>query len=493
MSKTYQEEQNDLLRAVLANYDSYFKKSAQWQFDNCLKNNSRDMNYELEFFITNKCNQNCGYCYLTKNDLYPEEALNEDIILNNLKLLLDYYSKIGWSFGNLNLFSGEILGTNFSFKILNILLEYISTSKIKIKRIIIPSNFSFILNDKITNKLQRYFEEFRKYDTFIALSLSNDGFYVDKSSRPFKNLDKTKELKTEEYYNKLIDFCAQNYFCFHPMIAAQDLDYWKENYKWWYEQIEKYPDIYKNIFQATMFLEVRNNFWDTKSILKYLDFINFMVDYDIEKFWLPKNEMTLLYSKLMCIPYNNTNIQEEKNKQYNLDNYIPYNVISNCYKPGCSATNVLSIRLGDLAIVPCHRTSYDKFLYGYYEVKNNQITGIKGKNVNLAYRILKQEWDSSPVCGNCSIYGYCPLGCYGSQYENSGEILYPCDTVCQLEKAKFLFSYLKGKQILEKYSKNINIKELQYQENDKIKNICNTLMETEEGRLWHQMFYSMNS
>jgi len=42
---------------------------------------------------------------------------------------------------------------------------------------------------------------------------------------------------------------------------------------------------------------------------------------------------------------------------------------------------MICVRLGDLAICPCHRTSYDKYLLGKFEVKDNQIIGIKANNV----------------------------------------------------------------------------------------------------------------
>ena len=43
----------------------------------------------------------------------------------------------------------------------------------------------------------------------------------------------------------------------------------------------------------------------------------------------------------------------------------------------CTISYTLMIRAGDLSIVPCHRTSYQKFIYGKYIVKNNQIQGIE--------------------------------------------------------------------------------------------------------------------
>jgi len=38
------------------------------------------------------------------------------------------------------------------------------------------------------------------------------------------------------------------------------------------------------------------------------------------------------------------------------------------------------VRLGDLAICPCHRQAYDEYLYGHFVVENNRITGIKANN-----------------------------------------------------------------------------------------------------------------
>jgi len=35
------------------------------------------------------------------------------------------------------------------------------------------------------------------------------------------------------------------------------------------------------------------------------------------------------------------------------------------------------VRAGDLSIIPCHRTSYQKFIYGKYKTENNKIIGIE--------------------------------------------------------------------------------------------------------------------
>lgn len=168
------------------------------------------------------------------------------------------------------------------------------------------------------------------------------------------------------------------------------------------------------MYQAAMFLEVRNNFWDTKSILQYLKFLNFMIDYDIERYWKQQDNWTPLYSIMSTKRYKNFEVERVNMRDHCLLNYIPYDILHHSTHPECGVTNTLSIRLGDLAIVPCHRTSYEKFIFGYYQIEKNKIIGVKANNVNLAFRIIRQTHRSSPKCDSCSLYGRCLYGCYGA-------------------------------------------------------------------------------
>ena len=50
---------------------------------------------------------------------------------------------------------------------------------------------------------------------------------------------------------------------------------------------------------------------------------------------------------------------------------MPHLLSRNAFYPGCTINRALIVRMGDLAIVPCHRTSYDQFLLGHFNVEND--------------------------------------------------------------------------------------------------------------------------
>ena len=54
-------------------------------------------------------------------------------------------------------------------------------------------------------------------------------------------------------------------------------------------------------------------------------------------------------------------------------------------KISCNLVHHLTVRLGDLAIIPCHRLSYDKLIYGKYKVSDNKIVGIEALNINFCF------------------------------------------------------------------------------------------------------------
>ena len=90
MSKTFQEEQNELLQFNINNkfYDRWTQKQ---------KYNKKDILETpcVEFIITPVCNKQCEYCYLVKygDELYPKELRDQDTIFHNLKLMLTYFKE----------------------------------------------------------------------------------------------------------------------------------------------------------------------------------------------------------------------------------------------------------------------------------------------------------------------------------------------------------------------------------------------------------------
>lgn len=427
MGLTFQQENNELLKTII------YSKLVQ------IRTPSLDPTETLELYVTGDCNQKCEYCYLVRygDQLYPKNLRKKDIIIKNLKILLDFLIEKDLVPQRIDLFSGEILGTPLGNEIFDVLLDYIITKGLNIKTICIPSNMSFCLKQEFIDRINKYIADFSQHDVHISISCSMDGLIVDKQERPFYN--NTDKLKTKEYYNRIISFCSYHNFGFHPMISANSLKYQKENYKAWLQILHLlYPDeeAFKTHIGKVMQLEVRNDDWTEEHIKEYIDWLNFLIDTDKKEYFDNNNNefFNILYT--------------DKSEQYEEINYLPYQ-ITICKEMSCTIGKMVCVRLGDLSICPCHRTSYDKYILGKFVVENDKIIDIKANNVQLASALYLTSSLIKPRCSECPIKLFCVKGCLGSQYETTNEIFYPIDSVCELQKVKNIFLYFKFKKMMQ--------------------------------------------
>lgn len=477
---TFQEENNELLQSILNSYYRFWKldKKDQESFNNGIPGN-----LTFEIFVTPKCNQACSYCYLVKHgeELYPSSCVDNEKILSNLKILLNYCLESSFRFPKFDIFSGEILGTELGNKVLTIILDYIERG-LQIDHIVIPSNCSFLYNTKATEFIQKCIDRAASMGCRISISASVDGAIIDTKTRNFiSGREVSEKLRTEEFYDRVFAFCRKNMYGVHPMVSALSVKYWIEQYDWWQDAIFRRigtPELY----QYSMFLEVRDNNWTDEAIRDYLKFLNHMIDADMKACWEGREDELL---RIMLPAGNITGVSErEKELQEVRVNYIPYRFPYKVMALGCSAQTSMSVRLGDLAIYPCHRTCYDKFIYGHYVVENGKITGLKAKNVLLANRIINQSTKGMMRCNSCSIDHYCIRGCYGAQYEASKELFYPCETVCRFNKIRLLFLYEKVKSIYQKYNLSNKIT-IDYKQNE-LEDTINKVLEEEDMLKWKQ-------
>lgn len=428
---TYQEEMNRAFEKV---YNNTFKAAFQKPTDQKSEDEKKLL---LEIYVTTDCNQSCSYCYLCKHgdELYPKEFRKPEIIVRNFKIFMNYLldNKMYYP-ERFDFFTGEIWGTKLGYDLFDVLLDAIDKG-FSPTRIIIPSNLSFILNDETLNKIDEYINKFEQRNIQFAFSCSNDGLYNDVMTRPLNNPEADAKLKkgTAEYYEKLFKYCKKRGFGFHPMVSAHGIKYWKENFKWWQEQLRKYD---MDPLNSVMFLEVRNDDWTDEAIRYYLEYL----DYTVEYFW--RN-----YFKNPDVPVDElfSAFIHGRSKINKPGNYQPTTLPRGKFNPGCTIARSLVIRLGDLAIPPCHRTSYDEFIFGKFELDEDatKIIGLTAKNTFLMNQIWLNNFTGMSKCNCCPYNSFCMKGCYGSQFESTGEILYPCESVCELYQARILFLYEK--------------------------------------------------
>lgn len=430
----FEKEQNEVLNYTL---HSIYKL---WDLDfpdqeHLLKEVQAAKNeFFLELYITSDCNQACEYCYLSKygDKLYPKEYRDNKTILKNLDMLLSYYLQMELNLPRIDIFSGEIWGYPLGNKVFDILLKYIRKG-LRVNLIVIPSNLSFCRNEATIEVVQNYLEQFRNEHIPICFSCSMDGIVIDRISRPFVG-NQEKELS---YYQNIFDFCKKNDFGYHPMIDADTIEYQKENYLSWLEIIKHQYDNPEELFGLIMQLEVRSSRWTKDKIISYLDWLNFVCEEDFKLFFNSDPHKFAEFIYLKKVP---------KNNLFG-NTYMPYALTEAGNSPTCTIGGMLCVRLGDLAIAPCHRTSYEKFLFGKYEVKDDKIVGVtKGNNIALMNSLYRSSVNIKPGCGTCPYVDYCLKGCLGNQYEENKEIFYPVPENCQLQKAKIIFC-------LEKYKK----------------------------------------
>jgi radical SAM protein with 4Fe4S-binding SPASM domain len=204
------------------------------------------------------------------------------------------------------------------------------------------------------------------------------------------------------------------------MISAIDIDKWIENYKWWDMMCKKYN---MDVDEVVMTLEVRNNDWTDEALQHYCNYMDFLLENFKEKY--------------------NNNVVSMTDSLFSLSGqgggYVVYAPAEAETFLGCTISNSLTVRIGDLAICPCHRTAYNKFLYGFFKQnENGRIVDIQAVNPQMAARVLYSNLQlSSFGCDACQYVDYCLRGCLGSQYENMNDPFMPISGVCKLFKTKW--------------------------------------------------------
>lgn len=382
--------------------DILLKSVLQGTFFNAWKNDKQDLanvNFKgIELYLTTRCNLRCAYCYLQRHgkDLYPDT--DSKTILNNLSMLLDWLLENDYK-PKIDIFSGELFSQKLGFDALELIYEKLQGSD-GIKSICIPTNFTFLCSEKLTKKVEMLIWKFASIGIRLYLSASVDGKFCE-DNRPANG----KLLRDDEYYDRLFEFCKKYSYGFHPMIYSGHIENWIENFNWFIDMFEKHG--YKNY--PLYLLEVRNEEWAESQMVKFGEFIQYLTRWCLDR---------------------KRDIHKEG-----------FNILSSMVSKigrgiGCGLQSSLYVRMGDLMIVPCHRTSYEGLEFGQFITNGQRIVDIKAHNVENCITTLSFEADTIPMCESCAIKAQCSHGCLGCQYETVGDMFIPNPNVCLLENYK---------------------------------------------------------
>ena len=394
-----------------------------------------DPNKGIELFIRAKCPSNCVYCYFKKHgcELYPEDKQTDEQILNNLGIFLDYYIKKQF-IKDISLFSGEFIIDGLFSKIMQIFYDKFANQYYKPRAIIISDDGDFIAYPEKIQEVEDWMARLDSIGIKLHFSLSVDGKYMD--------INRSRGQRDDTYYKTLIDFCDKHFFAFHPMVSAFNIDKWIDNYNWWKSVLDDFQ------FSRLMLLEVRDDNWTNDKIQEYLKFLNYIIEDNFKNRYHSNHELMaqritnqLYYTTASYDPLTIPCFLDEAGRDY--------------FGMCCTIKTNLCVRLGDLAIVPCHRTAYPQFVNGHFEVIDGKIKGIVCENYEILSAIGSWNRNSAPRCNSCKIKQWCHGGCLGSNFESTHELFIPPKTVCNFMQAKYKFLIMKYENMgLMPYIKN---------------------------------------
>lgn len=403
-------------------YKSYLQRN--W-FTSWKMPRGEDLNFlsSIEIYLTTDCNLGCTYCYLNRHEdsLYSPEIREFSSIINNLDILLNWLIENKFT-PKLELFSGSAVESELGFAALDLIYNKYKDLPLEIRppEIVVPTNYTFLLSDDLTKKIEDYLQKFKEIEMPIFLSASIDGKYLEDINRPYRSFERILKSKSglylpdkprdDEFYHKLFKFNIKYNFGFHPMVYSNHIELWKQNFLWFQEMFDQYNISFDSIY----LLEIRNQEWSEEQLDQYEDFLSFLIKWTWDKVDRNVEDFkTFLFDR----------------KGYNM---LTNSLYTKGRGTGCALQTSLYVRMGDLAIVGCHRQSYDGYEFAKFIVEDNKIIDIEA--INLEFALATAQLDSKfiPYCEKCALNKICMGSCMGASLEYLGEAFTPIPTVCEL-------------------------------------------------------------
>ena len=394
----------------------------------------------VEFVIRPECNQKCEYCYLTQygKESYRIRATKEQI-LNNLKMVVDYFIEQDYKIKRLDLFAGDLFYDDLFFDMVPILEKYyiwlnnthydfinqhlINDTGRGEPCIIIPCNMSFCNDDNKIKKVEAIVRRMNKLNVKLFFSYSTDGKYSTSI--------REKKVIEDEFFDKVFALCEKYNWGVHPMISYEGIDNTIENYKWFKKKFKQFK--LNNGSTNPYYLEVRNDGWTDEALQKYKEFLQFYLNdifhnengSDLERMF---NDYFRAF--------------EVKGRTYvcmdNGEALGKLNIIKENHMPCGLGILDLSINISAMTLMPCHRLGYNELIGGKFKIKDNKIQEIIPTEYYNSYiNLLYLNNSVKPKCITCKYHTICMKGCAGAQYEYSGDAFTSIPSVCKMLEVKY--------------------------------------------------------
>lgn len=410
----------------VSNFDDYAAENAavahqflqSYMYDNWYYENNPEVKNTIELIISPYCNLGCKYCYWQKyhKHLYPDAIYDQDKVKENLLLVLKWLDKNKFQ-APLEIFTGEVFAQDIGFECLDIIYDYEKNvdERWRVSLITIPTNFSWIVNDELIDKVATLQQKLEDINIELSFSASFDGKY-EESNRPYaKDIDYALGApRTDEFYDKMFETVVKVNSGLHPMVYSEGIEKWKDNFLWFQEMMEKYDIPWYCLY----LLEVRNENWNVNSIHELEKFIEFLFEWTYDKLDRDKDR---LYEFV---------IKDGFNMLSSVVSRVPRGLT-------CSSQQLFCIRLGDLSVPPCHRTSYPQFMYGQFKpTEDENVLEFVPDNVEMMVTFYGLHRKTLNYCADCPVNHLCVGPCLGSNYESNRNLFTPTPTVCAMEQAK---------------------------------------------------------